>query len=92
MDPKRHRIATKTTCAVSDLLNELKIFIEDNSGVKDPWHDDPEKCKMVVHAFYLIKSKAADTMAKDGVCEEMVSREEFEFVNGLLLALGATEA
>lgn len=92
MNSKGRRTATKTTCAVSDLLNELKAFIEDNSDAKNPWHDDPAKCKMVMYAFYLIKSKAADTMAKDGVCEEMVSNEEFAFVNSLLLALGATEA
>jgi hypothetical protein len=58
---------TPTTCQVSDLLNSIYNFVNDNPN----WLEDDEACARLSMAYHIL-TKISGT--------DMVSNDEYEFV------------
>lgn len=65
--PPRHRPANPTTCDVSDLLNEIKDFVENNPM----WIEDVHSVAKMMVAYSILRNISEP---------DMVTQEEYDFV------------
>jgi hypothetical protein len=67
---KKHRPERSTTCDISDIINEVAKFVNENPL----WADDDTALSRLAMAYSILASMSSP---------EMVTDEEYEFIMGI---------
>ena len=68
MRTPKHFPNRPTTCDVSDLLNEVASFVDENPN----WHEDEDSVAKMVIAYGILTNMSDPSMCTDDECELVV--------------------